>query len=517
MHLRAREFFVSVFLSLVLLVPSLRTIAESLSDFIQQAPRYLAGMAEDGSTVPTLLQADLWLGLVKLFGFLFGISGAMKVVSSPGTGDGSESQLKPGIFLQNLFTIAIVVLAVYFSITAMIAASLTQSAGVVQTNFTQELSDQLEQVSDTDTAQEASFLRKVNEIVRITDNNTAIRPYIFPERFHVQTEVVDIFGEMLPDMKRQVLNQMKASDEANLVTSLKQYDMDTLLGWYQAHRRDYIRYLGGLVENLVRFTNQLENAAPDQYQTITDTFAANFEKRPRLGSVPKRSKQGDYLGIFEEFMGWLLEIESYSLVMVIGMAGFGLLGAASGSFIRETDRRRKKGGPLVADLPGVMIKGFTASMVIFLGIQGSLTILGGGGDPPDSNLLFFLALVAAVFSDKAWDWAEDKFEETLAGEKGEEEPPPGTGTAPLGPPVPSKVTPPSANSPSSASPFAPTPTSNPTAATPADDLPNLYPEESQEEEAESAPWMSGMLSNAGSPPTPEDTEEEEDGPPDFLA
>ncbi|HAA15907.1 MAG TPA: hypothetical protein DCE41_31030, partial [Cytophagales bacterium] len=81
-----------------------------------------------------------------------------------------------------------------------------------------------------------------------------------------------------------------------------------------------------------------------------------------------------------------------------------------------------QGGPFVEDLPGVLIKGFTASMVIFLGIQGSLAVLGNGGEPPDSNLLFFMALVGAVFSDRAWDWARQKFEETLNKEPSEDDP-----------------------------------------------------------------------------------------------
>jgi hypothetical protein len=134
----------------------------------------------------------------------------------------------------------------------------------------------------------------------------------------------------------------------------------------------------------------------------------------KVSILPPLPKPGDNLGVFRSFMGWLLQIQSHSLVLIIGLVGFGLLGAAGATFIKETGRREKDGGPFVEDLPGVLIKGLSAALVVFLVFQGSLALLTGASNtPPDESLFFFLALSAAVFSDNTWDWARNKFEKTL--------------------------------------------------------------------------------------------------------
>ena len=116
-----------------------------------------------------------------------------------------------------------------------------------------------------------------------------------------------------------------------------------------------------------------------------------------------------------------MESESYSLVVIIGLIGFGLLGAAGSTFIRE---QRTKANPqlLIEDLPGVMIKGFTAAIVVFLGVQGGLAVLTNSDSELNAYALFFVSFVAAVFSDDAWAWAKGKFGKEF---KVEENPNPG--------------------------------------------------------------------------------------------
>ncbi|HAA18172.1 MAG TPA: hypothetical protein DCP28_05120, partial [Cytophagales bacterium] len=294
--------------------------------------------------------------------------------------------------------------------------------GVEETDYAGVLAREIEEVSDTDRAQQQRYRTDVAHVDSLLAQLPGLTAHVYPIRWRLLAETDDVFEEDLPDLRRMALNQMEASDQANLVTSLKQQDKLALLTWYQTHRKQYITYLNALTQRLVQFTYALQRSDSTGYGVLVKTYEPTWPLRPAVTPVPPHSQQGDYLGVFEQAMGWLLEIESYALVMIIGMVGFGLLGAASGSFIRDSDRRRTQGGPFVEDLPGVLIKGFTASMVIFLGIQGSLAVLGNGGEPPDSNLLFFMALVGAVFSDRAWDWARQKFEETLNKEPSEDDP-----------------------------------------------------------------------------------------------
>jgi hypothetical protein len=162
-----------------------------------------------------------------------------------------------------------------------------------------------------------------------------------------------------------------------------------------------------------------------------------------LARLPDR---GAGLGPFQYVSGWLLKTDSMPLTLIVGMVGFGLLGAAASTFVREQTRRerrearrlrrlekamlkrgapdphlademRKPGDdsqpihpvqPLVLNLPSVVIRGGSAAIVVFLGLMGGLSVLTQEADPNPYALLF-TCLAGAVFSEKVWSWAEKRF------------------------------------------------------------------------------------------------------------
>jgi len=212
-----------------------------------------------------------------------------------------------------------------------------------------------------------------------------------------------------------------------------------LLEWYTMNRLQLMGYMNErkkLFEQLeagIYFLVNISNGNHASHRIATDGHAYTVKQgqlidsvlhayevakaklpKPRPTPLPVRPAQGDNLGPLNKIMGWLLRIESYTLVVIVGLVGFGFLGAAGASFIKEHNRRRTKGGPLVENLADVLIKGFTAALVVFLGMQGGLALLANNDQAtPNNNLIFFLALVAAVFSDTAWDWARQRFERTI--------------------------------------------------------------------------------------------------------
>jgi hypothetical protein len=197
----------------------------------------------------------------------------------------------------------------------------------------------------------------------------------------------------------------------------------------------------------------LTGAAPDsaQFQQLrreaTRLRAEEWllaEHPPRqLAKLPDR---GAGLGPFQYVSGWLLKTDSMPLTLIVGMVGFGLLGAAASTFVREqtrrerrearrlrrlekqmmrrgmrdphlTDEMRKPGDgsqpihpvqPLVLNLPSVVIRGGSAAIVVFLGLMGGLSVLTQEADPNPYALLF-TCLAGAVFSEKVWSWAEKRF------------------------------------------------------------------------------------------------------------
>jgi hypothetical protein len=68
----------------------------------------------------------------------------------------------------------------------------------------------------------------------------------------------------------------------------------------------------------------------------------------------------------------------------------------------------------------VLISGFSATLVIFLGVNGGLAVLTEKGSSPDSYVLFFACFVGAVYSQDVWAWARGR----LRGSLGETEQPP---------------------------------------------------------------------------------------------
>jgi hypothetical protein len=154
--------------------------------------------------------------------------------------------------------------------------------------------------------------------------------------------------------------------------------------------------------------------------------------------------EGTSLGYFRLIAQWLVSTELLSLALITGLLGFGLLGSACSTFIREREQRSKdvgtspgkdaagKASPqqegtatpapapqpltgppetklLVSDLTGVVIRGMSAAIVVFLAVEGGLAIFASKGSEPNPYVLLLTCFVGAVFSESVWKWARDKY------------------------------------------------------------------------------------------------------------
>ena len=64
-------------------------------------------------------------------------------------------------------------------------------------------------------------------------------------------------------------------------------------------------------------------------------------------------------------------------------------------------------------LAAVIIRGFSAAIVVFLGVEGGLSVFGSGTKEPNPYALFFTCLVAAVYSEAIWTKVQKYIEESL--------------------------------------------------------------------------------------------------------
>jgi hypothetical protein len=207
--------------------------------------------------------------------------------------------------------------------------------------------------------------------------------------------------------------------------------------WYRrwwAQRAEQLNQCQAMIEQFVSESNGMFEALAVAFQNTSTVdaaaFSGNLNKpfeeleakaaadcaiQPESYDVPARQDFGGYLGIFGVAARWLLKTESLSLVLITGLLGFGLLGAASSTFIRNVTVRGD-GEPLVPNLASVVIRGGSAAILVFLAVYGGLAVFAGPSASPNPYVVLFTCLAAAVFSDDAWRWGQQQFHSRLSGD-----------------------------------------------------------------------------------------------------
>jgi len=138
-------------------------------------------------------------------------------------------------------------------------------------------------------------------------------------------------------------------------------------------------------------------------------------------SQPHRSDFGYTLGIMGTLSIWLLRTESIPLALITGLVGFGLFGALVSTLVRKP-----AADPTQSDLLGVVARGVSAAIVVFLAAYGGIAIVAQaqtGGDP-NPYVVFVTCLVGAVFSDIVWAKAKERFAEDRGTEEAPQTQPP---------------------------------------------------------------------------------------------
>ena len=202
---------------------------------------------------------------------------------------------------------------------------------------------------------------------------------------------------------------------------------EKLLQWYErqlheAHRElsecvhaagladnDTARWADGLLRRVRRRDEGLlrMSDSPVRWKFALEQCDDRWEFAP----VPPRQRLGGRLGPFEPVAGWLLKTESLSLALVVSLLGFGLLGASASTIIRSHGASAPPPGqPLVPNLLSVIVRGLSAAMVVFLVVEGGLSVFASTSSEPNPYVLMLTCLIAAVFSEPVWAAAKGRLE-----------------------------------------------------------------------------------------------------------
>lgn len=164
-----------------------------------------------------------------------------------------------------------------------------------------------------------------------------------------------------------------------------QYDVSVL----KAQTDNVRNKLKNLTDNVSRMADGIEYSSDnvEGYRLL------------RFDDMPVEPRLGTDWGPLGNLASWLIMAQSLDLVLIVGMFGFGLLGAAISSFIVQNK-------PLFDNLSVVIVRGFSAAIVIFLSTKGGIAVVNNGSNEPNPYVLFFACLIGAVYSERVWDWAK---------------------------------------------------------------------------------------------------------------
>lgn len=136
--------------------------------------------------------------------------------------------------------------------------------------------------------------------------------------------------------------------------------------------------------------------------------------------IPERPDSSISLGIFQSVAKFIIDTRLLSVALIIGMIGFGMFGAIISTYVKENKINNESltsinflDKAIIEDLPGVVLKGISAAVIIFLAVLGGLSVFSSAEADPNPYILFFTCMVGAVYSEQIWAWAQkflgDKF------------------------------------------------------------------------------------------------------------
>lgn len=121
---------------------------------------------------------------------------------------------------------------------------------------------------------------------------------------------------------------------------------------------------------------------------------------------PDQRELGSSLGPIGQATGWLLRAQSLPLTLVVGLVGYGLLGALISRFVIARDEGFRIDSAI--EFAVVALAGFVAALVVFVSSFGGMYILAREATEPNPYAVFALCLGGAIFSSQVWTNLRDR-------------------------------------------------------------------------------------------------------------
>jgi len=362
-----------------------------------------------------LLQVLLLISILFIFSY---ISSLVRIKYKIGNNKGSDEDLnyKREILLKNIFTSAIIISSIYLAISTLIAVSFYNNYGNSRgENVVKLLKQEFEKYDVEDDSQKNYYLSTIDQTVEGIESDSSLKiPSNFELFIRNSKNNINFLNKKLDEYENLAINSL-----SEIQSGRKDYEhqlryKNHILSEYYSYRNYWNYFLKNNFDETISTINDWKKSEAirnDPYYFDDRTFL-NFNTGHLIPTFTNNNSQTNDDSIFNIMAGWLIDSKSYQFILIAGLIGFGFLGAAVSSIVRQS-ARKEENELLLSDLLGVIIRGFTAALIIFLAVKGGLSILVRDNVELNAYALFFTCFASAVYSENAWAWAKKKLTANL--------------------------------------------------------------------------------------------------------
>lgn len=333
---------------------------------------------------------------------------------------GKEIYKKRNTLLKNIFTAAIILGSIYLCITTLIAVSYFNDSDNSKYEMTTVLEQEFKKYEATDSLAKNYYIEKITEMSNLIAQDSTLKDdkglNIYTQK--VVSNIQHQF-DRLEQEKNMAINLLRETDQKKLSNDYKLKYKNGIVSWYYKFRNEWKNYVSSdfndYIKNTSAWHKNPENKADDAYFYNINVVNYNYT----MNTLTKDSVNVDD-DIFNVIAGWLLKSLSYHFIIIAGLLGFGFLGAVVATLVRKP-KEEGQNELLLTDLLGVIVRGFSAALIVFLAVQGGLSILAREQVELNAYALFFTCFASAVYSENAWEWVKNKLITNLKSLKNEGE------------------------------------------------------------------------------------------------
>lgn len=179
---------------------------------------------------------------------------------------------------------------------------------------------------------------------------------------------------------------------------------DELLNNTNAVRID-INRLYAIVKN---DTSQNYRVSKSEFPKLLDVMRIGSYKPPMVLSFDSLTNRTVFWAF--PISNFVVRDESQTLAILVGLIGFGLLGAVIGTFGRSSNAPDlTTRTEIINNIYTTIIKSFSASILTYLSIKGGISVLTSNAENyTNPYFVLFVCFIAAVYSEDIWLWAKAK-------------------------------------------------------------------------------------------------------------